>query len=71
MLQVPQAGLWRKLGQGDARGLCPAESRQAGQAALPPERPAQLHSDGAVDDLEHGALPVVSSGRGQVRSEVT
>ena len=66
MLQVPQTGLWRGMGQGDARSLCPAEKRQAGQAAFPPEGSAQLHPDGAVDDLEHGALPVVSAGRGQV-----
>ena len=25
------------MGQGDARSLCPAEKRQAGQAAFPPE----------------------------------
>ena len=66
VLQVPQAGLWRSLGQGNARSLCPAQRGAARQAPLPLEGPAQLHSHGAVDDLEHGALPVVSSGRGQV-----
>ena len=71
VLQVPQAGLWRGVGQGDARSLCPAEKRQAGQAAFPPEGSAQLHPDGAVDDLEHGALPVVPSGGRAVRSEIT
>ncbi len=30
----------------------------ARQAPLPPEGPAQLYPHGAVDDLEHGALPV-------------
>ena len=62
VLQVPQTGLWRGMGQGDARSLCPAEKRQAGQAAFPPEGSAQLHPDGAVDDLEHGAVPVVPAG---------
>ncbi len=38
------------------------KSGQAGQAAFPPEGSAQLHPDGAVDDLEHGAVPVVSAG---------
>ena len=39
-----------------------AEKRQAGQAAFPPEGSTQLHPDGAVDDLEHGAVPVVPAG---------
>ena len=39
---------------------------EARQAPLPPEGSAQLYPHGAVDDLEHGALPVVSAGRGQV-----
>ncbi len=66
VLQVPQAGLWRSLGQGNARSLRSAQRGAARQASLPPEGPAQLYPHGAVDGLEHGALPVVSSGRGQV-----
>ena len=30
--------------------------------SFPPEGSAQLHPDGAVDDLEHGAVPVVPAG---------
>ena len=71
VLQVPQTGLWRGMGQGDARSLCPAQRGTARQASLPPEGPAQLYPHGAVDDLEHGALPVVPSGGRAVRSEIT
>ena len=66
VLQVPQAGLRRRMGQGDARSLRPAPLRQARQAPLPAEGPAPLPAHGGVDDLEHGPLFVVSAGGGAV-----
>lgn len=66
VLQVPQAGLRRRMGQGDARSLPPAPLRQARQAPLPAEGPAPLPAHGGVDDLEHDPLFVVSAGGGAV-----
>ena len=62
VLQVPQTGLRRGVGQGNARSLRPSQKRPAGQAPLPSPRPAELCSDGIVDDMEHGAVSLVSAG---------
>ena len=45
-------------------GICSISSqkRPVGQASLPPPRPAELCSHGAVDDMEHGAVSLVSAG---------